>query len=224
MIIFGEFFYQAEAVAPEAQIHLHVDDATASNDENNQQTIPDKQVEKKSINDDDVNIDELNESLQDLIIEYRIQEQQKNVDVNQENDEEDDNDDVNLQRILKQIGVSLHNKYRQKHNVDQSSTKLTNMIQQLYQTLKKTQPQLFTKSFGTDKTLIDDTQSTIDTNSNEEIEEDEINEEENLPLTPEMEHANTIYDQANKLINITFNRQYETYELFIFFFLNRNFI
>jgi hypothetical protein len=86
------------------------------------------------------------------------------------------------------------------------------MIQQLYQTLKKTQPQLFTKSYGTDKTLTDDTQSTIDTNSNEEIDE-----EENLPLTPEMEHANTIYDQANKLINITFNRQYETYEFFFFF-------
>jgi len=207
------FFYQAEAVAPEAQIHLHVDDAIGSNDENNQQINPDKQAEIKSTKDDDVNIDELNESLQDLIIEYRIQEQQKNAQVNKENEDDeddDDDDDVILQRILKQIGVSLHNKYRQKTNSDQSSTKLSNMIQQLYQTLKKTQPQLFTKSSGMDKTSTDDTESTINTNSNEEIEEDEINEEENFPLTPEMEQANKIYDQANKLINITFNRQYET--------------
>jgi hypothetical protein len=44
--------------------------------------------------------------------------------------------------------------------------------------------------------------------SNEkEIEEDE---EISIPLTPEMEHANTIYHQAMKLINGTTNRQYET--------------
>jgi hypothetical protein len=200
---------------------------TVSNDENNQQKLPDKQVETTSITDNDENIDELNESLQDLIIEYRIQEQQKNSELNQENDDDDDddgdndNDDVNLQRILKQIGVSLHNKYRQKTNVDQSSTKLSNMIQQLYQTLKKTQPQLFKKSSQTDKTSTDDKQSIKVTNANQDIEGDENDDEEEIveeeeeeeeeifPLTPEMEHANTIFDQANKLINVTLNRQYE---------------
>jgi hypothetical protein len=85
------------------------------------------------------------------------------------------------------------------------------MIQQLYQTLKKTQPQLFTKSSQIDKTSIDDQQSTTDINSNEEIPEEENEEEEEiLPLTPEMEQANSIFDQANKLINITLNRQYAT--------------
>jgi hypothetical protein len=85
------------------------------------------------------------------------------------------------------------------------------MIQQLYQTLKKTQPQLFTKSSQIDKTSIDDQQSTTETNSNEEIPEEENEEEEEiLPLTPEMEQANSIFDQANKLINITLNRQYAT--------------
>jgi len=201
---------------------------TVSNDENKQQKLPDKQVETTSITDNDENIDELNESLQDLIIEYRIQEQQKNSELNQENNDDDDddgdndNDDVNLQRILKQIGVSLHNKYRQKTNVDQSSTKLSNMIQQLYQTLKKTQPQLFKKSSQTDKTSTDDKQSIKVTNANQDIEgdenddeeevvveEEEEEEEEILPLTPEMEHANKIFDQANKLINVTLNRQYE---------------
>ncbi len=212
-----DVIFQAEAVAPEAQIHLHVDDVPVSNDEDNQKS------EIKITKDDDVNIDELNESLQDLIIEYRIHEQQKNSEVNQENenddnDDDDDNDDANLQRILKQIGVSLHNKYRQKGTTDQSSTKLSDMIQQLYKTLKKTQPQLFTKSSRTDKTSIDDQQSTTtDTNSNEEVHEDENDDdddddddEEIIPLTPEMEHANTLYHQANKLINISLNQQYET--------------
>lgn len=41
-----------------------------------------------------------------------------------------------------------------------------------------------------------------------DIQEDE--EEIPIPLTPEMEHANTIYHQAMKLINGTINRQYET--------------
>lgn len=163
----------------------------------------------------------MNESLQDLIIQYRVLEQQKNAQVNQENDEgeevveEEDTDDVNLQRILKQIGVSLHNKYRQKTNSDQSSTKLSNVIQQLYQTLKKTQPQLFTKLSQLDKTSTDDQQSSTDITAdpeeeNEEIEEEEEVEEEVLPLTPEMEHANTLFHQANKLINVTLNRQYDT--------------
>jgi hypothetical protein len=49
-----------------------------------------------------------------------------------------------------------------------------------------------------------------DTNTKEEIEEDESDQEEIIPLTPEMEHANTLFDQATKLINVTINRQYET--------------
>jgi hypothetical protein len=91
------------------------------------------------------------------------------------------------------------------------------MIQELYQTLKKTQPQLFTKSSQIDKTSIENLnnqQSTTDNNPNEDIEEDEEieveEEEEIIPLTPEMEHANTIYNQAMKLINVTNNRQYDT--------------
>ncbi len=43
--------------------------------------------------------------------------------------------------------------------------------------------------------------------------DDDIQEEEEkieIPLTPEMEHANTLYHQAMKLINGTTNRQYET--------------
>jgi hypothetical protein len=87
------------------------------------------------------------------------------------------------------------------------------MIQQLYQTLKKTQPELFTK-----KSRIDDQSSTTttDMNSNEEIDEEENEvveedeEEEIVALTPEMERANLLFDQANKLINVTFNRQYDT--------------
>jgi len=88
------------------------------------------------------------------------------------------------------------------------------MIQQLYQTLKKTQPELFTKSLRTDDQS-SSTTTTTDTNSNEVIDEDENVEEEEeveeiVTLTPEMEHANTLFEQANKLINVTFNRQYET--------------
>ena len=169
---------------------------------------------------DDDDTDELYESLQDLIIDYRIQEQQKNSEINQENaakedEEDDDEDDVNLQRILKQIGVSLHNKYRQKGNLDQSSTKLSNVIQQLYQTLKKTQPQLFTKQTRIDKSSTEnfnhDKQTSTDTTPIEETEDEEENDEEEiLPLTPEMEHANILYHQAMKLINVTINRQYES--------------
>ncbi len=149
----------------------------------------------------------MSESLQDLIIQYRIQEQQKA--------DDDDTDDVNLQRILKQIGISLHKKYRQKSSSEPSKTKLATMIQQVYQTLKKTQPELFSKLSPSDQSSTDDQQSTTDTNPDEEIqaeEEEEENEveEEVVPLTPEMQHANTLYDQANKLINVTFNRQYET--------------
>jgi SEL1 protein len=198
----------AESVSPEAQIHLHVDDVPVSTNENNQKTIK-----------DDDNIDELNESLQDLIIEYRIQEQQKMTENNEgEDDDDDDDDDVNLKRILKQIGVSLHNKYREKTNSDQTKSKLSTIIQQLYQTLKKAQPELFTK-----KSRIDDQSSTTttDMNSNEEIDEEENEvveedeEEEIVALTPEMERANLLFDQANKLINVTFNRQYDTaYKLF----------
>ncbi|CAF1549928.1 unnamed protein product [Rotaria sp. Silwood1] len=212
-----------EAVAPEAQIHLHVDDTTSSQQHDDKQIVNEKISEKKSIKDNEEDIDELNESLQDLIIEYRIKEQEKNSKINQDNEEEidadadDDNndDDVNLQRILKQIGVSLHNKYRQKHNSDQSQTKLSNMIQDLYQTLKKTQPHLFTKPSRTDS--LNDKQSSIDDkNFNQELKEDDNNDvEEIISLTPEMEHANTIYHQAIKLINVTVNRQYETaYKLF----------
>ncbi len=44
---------------------------------------------------------------------------------------------------------------------------------------------------------------------NDHIQEEE--EEENpIPLTPELEHANTLYHQGMKLINGTTNRQYET--------------
>lgn len=196
----------AEAVSPEAQIHLHVDDTTTS----------------KANDNDDVDIDELNESLQDLIIEYRINEQQK-----AENDDEigeDDDDDVNLQRILNQIGVSLHAKYRQKSDNDQSKTKLSNMIQQLYQTLKKTQPHLFAKSSRTSldeqqtvTDAVDENDEVVNVNEEEEEEEEveEDIEEEVIPLTPEMQRANNLFDQANKLINVTVNRQYDAaYKLF----------
>lgn len=95
------------------------------------------------------------------------------------------------------------------------------MIQELYQTLKQTQPQLFTKLSQTDKTSTDDQASsttetdTRDNENEEEIVVDEEEEEEELveeiiPLTPEMEQANTFFHQANRLINVTFNRQYET--------------
>jgi len=181
---------------------LHVDEVTTT---------------AKPTDTDDVDIDELNESLQDLIIEYRINEQQKaendddNENVGGEGD--DDADDVNLQRILNQIGVSLHEKYRQKADSDQSKAKLSNMIQQLYQTLKKTQPQLFTKSSRMSR---DEQQTATDTiDENEEIvdevveeEEEEDEQEEIVQLTPEMQRANTLFDQANKLINATTNRQY----------------
>jgi hypothetical protein len=87
------------------------------------------------------------------------------------------------------------------------------MIQELYQTLKKTQPHLFTKSSQKDKNPTDnlnDPQSTTDADIKQDIEEDDSEPEEIIPLTPEMEHANTLYDQAMKLINVTINRQYET--------------
>ncbi|CAF3743498.1 unnamed protein product, partial [Rotaria sordida] len=221
-----------EAVAPEAQIHLHVDDTIIPEQHDDKQIINEKISETKSIKDNDEDIDELNESLQDLIIEYRIKEQEKNSQINQDteedididadvdddNNDDDDDDDANLQRILKQIGVSLHNKYRQKHNNDQSSPKLSSMIQDLYQTIKKSQPHLFTKLSQKDNS--NNKQSSIDKNSNQESKEEEEddnnnNEEEIISLTPEMEHANTIYHQGIKLINVTINRQYETaYKLF----------
>ncbi|CAF0981859.1 unnamed protein product [Adineta ricciae] len=200
---------QAEPAAPEAQIHLHVDDNTQQRD---QETPTESKPAKNS--DDDV--DELNKSLQDLIIEYRLQEQQKNAAVNQENDqeeEEEDDDDVNLQRILKQIGVSIHNKYHQKRPLDQSSTKLSETIQQLYQMLKKTQPQLFTKTFVNPPGANTNTDEGNEEVENEIAEEEQVEDEQEepaVPLTPEMEHANTIYNQAMKLINGTGNRQYDT--------------
>lgn len=42
--------------------------------------------------------------------------------------------------------------------------------------------------------------------------DDDIQGEEDIPipLTPEMEHANTLYHQGMKLINGTTNQQYET--------------
>jgi rRNA maturation endonuclease Nob1 len=199
--------YQPDPVSPEAQIHLHVDDVPVSPNENNQKPVNNA---GGGGDDDNENIDELNGSLQDLIIEYRLQEQQKAIE-NGESSVEDD-DDVNLQRILKQIGVSLHNKYREKTNSDQTKSKLSTMIQQLYQTLKKTQPELFTKTLQTD----DQSSTTTDTNTSEEIYEEEneiegeeVEEEEVVVLTPEMERANTFFDQANRLINVTLNRQYD---------------
>lgn len=39
--------------------------------------------------------------------------------------------------------------------------------------------------------------------------EAEDEQETTIPLTPEMERANGIYDQGMKLINATTNRQYE---------------
>lgn len=164
------------------------------------------------------NLDDLNDSLQDLIIKYRIEEQQKDED--EEND--DEHDDIDLQRILKQIGVSLHKKYREKDQIDQLNPTLNSMIQQLYQTLKQNQPELFSRRSSTKKSSKDPTEEIrtdqIDENDqivveHEEEEEEEI--EENLPLTPEMEHANTLFHQGMKSINVTTNRQYETaYKLF----------
>jgi len=53
-----------------------------------------------------------------------------------------------------------------------------------------------------------------DSQSNEKEINNDIQEEEEeeiqIPLTPEMEHANTIYHQAMQLINGTINRQYQT--------------
>lgn len=87
------------------------------------------------------------------------------------------------------------------------------MIQDLYQTIKKTQPHLFTKSSSTDSTndkqLNIDNTANYDTKDSEEIDVDDGEQEENIPLTPEMERANTIYHQAMKLINVTINRKYE---------------
>ncbi|CAF4252753.1 unnamed protein product [Rotaria socialis] len=209
-----------EAVAPEAQIHLHADDAAHPHQHDDKSTAQEKTSETKSEKDEDENIDDLNDSLHDLIIEYRIKEQEKknakksqeneeNVDA-EEDDDDDDDDDANLQRVLKQIGVSLHKKYHQKQTTDQS-TKLSAMIQDLYQTIKTTRPHLFTKA-----TRNDDRELPADTNLNEETKDvDETDEEENIPLTPEMDRANNIYHQAMKLINVTVNRQYEAaYKLF----------
>ncbi|CAF1147680.1 unnamed protein product [Rotaria magnacalcarata] len=47
--------------------------------------------------------------------------------------------------------------------------------------------------------------------------DDDDDDDENIetPLTPEMEHANMLYHQAMKLMNVTINRQYESaYKLF----------
>ena len=213
-------FSQTDSVAPEAQIHAHVDQNSPLNNQNEVKVAP-PEVPLPETTKDEESIDTLNESLQDLIIQYRIQEQQKQAVVNEENeddeDDEGDDDDVNLQRILKQIGVSVHKKYHQKENLDQSSTKLSSMIQQLYQTLKKTQPELFTKrsAASTDETNTDQLFSgdTTKPSTNEEaLETADIDDEpeEILPLTPAMEHANTLYHQAMKLINVTINRQYDT--------------
>jgi len=61
---------------------------------------------------------------------------------------------------------------------------------------------------------VDDLSSTLkNSQSNEKQVDNVIQEEEEeieIPLTPEMEHANTFYHQAMKLINGTINRQYET--------------
>lgn len=162
------------------------------------------------------NLDELNESLQDIIIKYRIGEQQKDDDDQDDDKDNDDDDDVNLQRILQQIGVSVHKKYRQKEVTDSSSSSTLNMmIQQLYQTLKQTQPELFAKRSKT----IKDPSSSIDERvadvpeeqvEQEEEEQEEEVAEETVPLTPEMERANTLYHQGLKLINGTNNRQYDT--------------
>lgn len=158
----------------------------------------------------------MNDSLQNLIMEYRLKEQEKNAKKLQENDEnldadvedDDDDDDANLQRILKQIGVSLHNKYRQKQVSEQSSKKLSTMIQDLYQTMKKTQPHLFTKSSG--KENLNDKQPSTEESSNQEETKEDDDKEEIIPLTPEMQHADNIYHQAMKLINVTINRKYES--------------
>lgn len=49
-----------------------------------------------------------------------------------------------------------------------------------------------------------------DDDMNDEVEDEQEN---SMPLTPEMERANTIYEQAMKLINGTTNRQYEMYAI-----------
>lgn len=149
--------------------------------------------------------------MQDLIIEYRLQEQQKTENDNDEENDDDD-DDVNLQRILNQIGVSLNEKYRQQSDNTQSKSKLSNMIQQLYQTLKKTQPHLFTKTARTDRMPLDSQETNEDSEipvDENEDEDEEAEEEEVIPLTPEMQQANALFDQANRLMNVTINRQYD---------------
>ncbi|CAF5057527.1 unnamed protein product, partial [Rotaria magnacalcarata] len=55
----------------------------------------------------------------------KSQENEDNVDAEEDDGNDDDDDDANLQRVLKQIGVSLHKKYHQKQTTDQSSTKLS---------------------------------------------------------------------------------------------------
>ena len=209
---------QTESVAPEAQIHAHVDQNSPLNNQNEAKVAPPEPIK------DEENIEELNDSLQDFIIQYRIQEQQKQATVNEDDDDDDDGDegdedDVNLQRILNQISVSLRKKYVQKENSEQPSTKLSAMIQQLYQTLKKTQPELFAKrsassadGANTDQAFPGDTATPSSSMNEELLETDDVDDaqEEILPLTPEMEHANTLYHQAMKLINVTMNRQYDT--------------
>ena len=207
-ISYVKSFFQAEPVSPEAQIHLHVDDVS----------ITDDQKSASTVKEDAENLDQLSESLQDLIIEYRRQEQQKRTIDDHEEVDDDDDDDANFQRILNQIGVSLHKKYREKSSDDPSKSKLSDMIQQLYQTLKKTQPGLFTRT-ATKKTLNDQSPNpSIDQSTNEEVEEidendgdidEEVEQEAIIPLTPEMERANGLFDQGQKFINVTFNRQYD---------------
>ena len=86
------------------------------------------------------------------------------------------------------------------------------MIQRLYQSLKKTQPELFTKrGEASTENVNSDASSTAETNSPIETDEvDDLDEpEEIIQLTPAMEHAEILYQQGMKLINMTMNRQYD---------------
>ncbi|CAF5059998.1 unnamed protein product, partial [Rotaria socialis] len=53
--------------------------------------------------------------------------------------------------------------------------------------------------------------SSEDESNSDSEEKDGDDGDENIetPLTPEIEHANMLYHQAMKLINVTINRQYE---------------
>ena len=189
--------------------------------QDNKQVAEEKDSKSNSIENKDEDIDKLNGSIEDFIVEYRIKEQKKHSQSDSDGQQEavnddDDDDDANLQRILKQISVSLHNKYR---NVDQSSTKLSTMVQELYQTLKRTRPHLFTKTPRINEISADNSNSeqlSTDANSNKESEEGRSNDDDDsddndeiISLTPEMEQANKIYHEAMKLINVTINRQYQ---------------